>query len=536
MKTSGVSGILRRSSVGNTGHRRLVWTAMRSVFPSRRCFALVMTLLAITVMLRWVALGTVPLVPEEAYYWLYSQHPAMSYFDHPPMVAGVIGLGTSIFGDSEFGVRIIGNLLMIAASLLLYRFGRAWFDAPSGILAALMLHILPLYFGAGFVATMDPALLFSWMVCLTGITLALRQHRIAGWYLAGFGLGCALLSKYTGIFLVPGALLALALHPPWRKHLRSPHPYLGCLSGLMMFMPVIIWNARHDWASFRFQMIDRYDSEPLHLSTILAFFGIQILVATPAILWSLGYVLNSRMHHRRLRLSAAWIIALCFSLPIISMVAYKSLKSESRINWTLPAYLSLLPAIAHWYIARVHATAVPWLKKQRMKPLTASVLVCLFLNTATLLFLLGLQPRVHWISAFGPWERLAEIVEQHEDAIEEESGAEPLVIAEGKYRLASVLAFYRHPLETDINSAESTTSHWIFGETGLGFPYWIDRERWTGRDCLFVDVDLQRMLAKIAPYFESVHVVNDPRLETLGGDAYYIAVGTGLRPADRTQK
>src|SRR5664280_2844266 len=47
------------------------------------------------------------LIPEEAYYWAYSQHPALSYFDHPPMVAWIIWLGTAVFGNTELGVRIV---------------------------------------------------------------------------------------------------------------------------------------------------------------------------------------------------------------------------------------------------------------------------------------------------------------------------------------------------------------------------------------------------------------------------------------------
>jgi dolichol-phosphate mannosyltransferase len=56
--------------------------------------------------LRLAFLGLVNLLPEEAYYWNYSQHPDIGYLDHPPMVAWLIWLGTSVFGNTEFGVRI----------------------------------------------------------------------------------------------------------------------------------------------------------------------------------------------------------------------------------------------------------------------------------------------------------------------------------------------------------------------------------------------------------------------------------------------
>src|SRR5215218_5451873 len=108
---------------------------------------------ALTAALRFAAMALVPLSPEEAYYWLYAQHPALSYFDPPPMVAWVIRAGTAVFRDTEFGVRVVGNLLMVGASLFLYVFGRMWFGRAAGLLAALSLHVLPVYYGAGFMAT-----------------------------------------------------------------------------------------------------------------------------------------------------------------------------------------------------------------------------------------------------------------------------------------------------------------------------------------------------------------------------------------------
>ncbi|MEO8991685.1 MAG: glycosyltransferase, partial [Nitrosospira sp.] len=63
-------------------------------------------IVAFAVLLRLVYLGTAELIPDEAYYWNYAQHMDLSFYDHPPMVAWLIWLGTAIFGNSEFGVRI----------------------------------------------------------------------------------------------------------------------------------------------------------------------------------------------------------------------------------------------------------------------------------------------------------------------------------------------------------------------------------------------------------------------------------------------
>src|SRR4051812_49642150 len=78
------------------------------------------TILAL-VALRLVAAAYTPLTFDEAYYWMWSKHLAGGYYDHPPMVALVIRLGTMIAGDTELGVRLVSVLLALPMSFAVYR-------------------------------------------------------------------------------------------------------------------------------------------------------------------------------------------------------------------------------------------------------------------------------------------------------------------------------------------------------------------------------------------------------------------------------
>src|SRR5580693_7816926 len=73
------------------------------------------------VVLRLVAAAITPLTFDEAYYWMWSKHLAGGYYDHPPMVAVVIRLGTMIAGDTEFGVRLVSILLALPMSWAVFR-------------------------------------------------------------------------------------------------------------------------------------------------------------------------------------------------------------------------------------------------------------------------------------------------------------------------------------------------------------------------------------------------------------------------------
>src|SRR5215213_10135897 len=53
-------------------------------------------LLALCVFAQWALAARLNLSFDEAYYWLWSQHLQLSYYDHPPLVAWAIRLSTSL--------------------------------------------------------------------------------------------------------------------------------------------------------------------------------------------------------------------------------------------------------------------------------------------------------------------------------------------------------------------------------------------------------------------------------------------------------
>ncbi len=86
---------------------------------ARSVLTTVLVVLAL-VALRLVAAAFTPITFDEAYYWMWSKHLAGGYYDHPPMVALVIRLGTLIAGDTELGVRLVSILLALPMSWAIY--------------------------------------------------------------------------------------------------------------------------------------------------------------------------------------------------------------------------------------------------------------------------------------------------------------------------------------------------------------------------------------------------------------------------------
>jgi dolichol-phosphate mannosyltransferase len=510
-----------------------------SIRRQRRWLFAAAGLLATTLLLRVAVMSNLVLMPEEAYYWMYARHLNWGYFDHPPMVAWVIRAGTEVFGNTEFGVRFVADVLMFAASAVMYGFARIWYGRGVAIVSALLLQILPAYAGIGFIATMESALVSWWLVCLLGVSLALRKGRWWGWYLAGVGLGGAMLSKYTGVFLAFGAFAAVVAYKPWRRQLRSPHPYLAFLLAAGMFAPVVLWNARHDWASFRFQFVDRYREQAFDLGSAgeYALGVLLVLTPLPFVLLAgatLRAIRRRQPQGRRWALRPRAVFTACFAAPMVLVLAYKSLRYPVHFNWVMPALLPVLPLAVHAAVtgARVRrlrarregrATGADWAFGMR-----ATLMTCLGFNACAAFYLLVVQPRTDGLEAFGPWRQLAVRVQQHADELQRQTGREPLVIADGKYRLASVLAFYRQPLELDVDASRNTTSRWILGGSGLGFEYWTDRRDCETRDCVFVR-EAPEISSRVATCFESFRLVPDPELASLYDRTYSVAIGYHLR-------
>src|SRR6185503_8457449 len=127
------------------------------------------------------------------------------------------------------------------------------------------------------------------------------------------------------------------------------------------------------------------------------------------------------------------------------------------------------------------------------------------------IYLFTLQAHVGVPSAFGPWEQLARIVEETEDKLKQETGRVPIVIANDRYRLASVIAFYQTSLDSKQEATQLITSQWFLRGEGLGYEYWSNPENFIGSDCVYID-DKGDDLKFVKRRFRSVELIEDPRL------------------------
>src|ERR1700728_2932357 len=276
------------------------------------------TVLAL-VALRLVSATWTPLTFDEAYYWMWSKHLAFGYYDHPPGVALVIRLGTTIAGDTELGVRLVAILLALPMSYAVYRAAAILFGGRRVAATATILLNVTLMAAVGtLVVTPDSPLLVASSFIVLCLAKVLETGRGAWWLAVGAAVGAALLSKYTALFFGPAILIWLIGVPKLRRWLISPWPYLGGLVSLAVFLPVILWNADHHWVSF-VKQIGRArieDFKPVFIGELIP---TQIAFATPLvfILGAMGlYALARRkagaLAARVLIGAMFWVVTLYF--------------------------------------------------------------------------------------------------------------------------------------------------------------------------------------------------------------------------------
>jgi 4-amino-4-deoxy-L-arabinose transferase-like glycosyltransferase len=207
-------------------------------------------LLGLTV-LRLILAATLPLAPDEAYYWLWSQHLQAGYYDHPPMVALFIRIGTGLFGASPFGIRLLGPLAAAGGSLLLWRAAEDFCPNRHAGLIAAGLFNASIIAGVGAVLiTPDTPLILFWTATLTAIGRLLDTRDPRWWLAIGIAAGLALLSKYTAGLLMAGIGLWLLTTRDGRRALTTPWPWAGLALAAIVFAPNLAWNHAHGWVSY----------------------------------------------------------------------------------------------------------------------------------------------------------------------------------------------------------------------------------------------------------------------------------------------
>jgi 4-amino-4-deoxy-L-arabinose transferase-like glycosyltransferase len=462
---------------------------------------------------------------DECYAVVMSRRLALSYYDHPPLLFWIPGLAARVAGsESPLVVRLPFIAIFMGTTWLLYRLGALLFGERAGLWSAVTLN-LALFFtfsAAAWVLPDGPLLLWSVAaaVCLAKAVLdePPQRPRATLWWM-GFGLcsGLALLSKYHAVFLLAGAGLFLVTSARHRHWIRRPEPYLAVALAGLLFLPVILWNTNHGWASLRFQGNRAVPLEPGQDATLVDSVLGQAAWMLPWIWIPLLGVLLGALR-RGPREPGRWLL-LCLGIgPIVSFTLVAALGRRGLPHWQAPGYFMLLPLLGARVAERLERREV-WTRRWLWFSAAglASVLTILASHVST-----GWVARVA-PSALGRGDPTDDLVPWNPVVAQLHNWGYPkagVAVAAASWADAAKLAYALGP-DVAVGSV---------GPDPRGFEYALSQESLVGRDVLLVArrrAGAMEPMLLYAPYFDRITPVGSVPLLRGNREAVTVSVYRG---------
>lgn len=282
------------------------------------------------------------LVQDEAYFWDWSRHPALSYYDMGPMVAWIIGFFTSFLPLSEFSVRLGAPVFAAMTAVIIYILAADITESRLlGFVVVVLFHLTPAGMGGGVIITYYTPQIFFMSLTALFLWLLIKRGEALWWPFIGLSLGLGLLSHHMFAFFSAEVGLFILLSKNQRKWLKSPWPYLALLIELAAASPIFIWNIANDYVMFKhatglMSKVSYFDIA----STFLKFIGGQAGIYTPFLFFAVLYGL-SVSGYRGIRLrDDKHLMLFCLSAPIIIFIALLSIGGRTEANWPVSGFIT----------------------------------------------------------------------------------------------------------------------------------------------------------------------------------------------------
>jgi 4-amino-4-deoxy-L-arabinose transferase-like glycosyltransferase/membrane-associated phospholipid phosphatase len=486
--TTNVDGVPRsESTLSEESYLRLGYVVIAAVLLGR---------------LIYLASGTIELSEDEAYQWLWSKHLALSYYSKPPMIAYAQFLGTSLWGDTEFGVRFLSPVIAAILSFVLLRFFARHCTPTEGHQRAgfwlvLILNCTPMLAVGGTLLTIDPLLVLFWTAAMIAGWSALQpQGRTSQWAWAGLWLGLGFLSKYTAALQILCFAIYFLVRPEARVHLRRPGPYIALLIFLLCTIPVLVWNAQHDWITLEHVASNARRADTWKpLQSFSEFLGAEFPLLNPVffigMLWAL---LAFRKNPNR---TALWDYSFCMGAPVF--IGYAAFAFYKRVfpNWIAVAVVPLFCLmVLYWHRRFVEGWRLP--KRGLAVGLGIGAFAVILLHNTDLtrkLINRTLPGPADPLRRVRGWSQTAKAVSDERAKLVAEG--KPVFVIADHYGVAGELSFYMPDARAAVKGGDALVYFKTSAHPKNQFYFWPGyHEARRGQNALFVkEADLPKLIS-----------------------------------------
>jgi len=438
---------------------------------------------------------------DELYFLACAAHPAWGYADLPPLLPWLTWIVTHTLGSSLWAIRFYPAIAAGATVIL-----TGWLATELGgrkravILASFLTFIDPVTFGFGHILSTNALDLPMWLLCVLLLVKIEKGASPRLWLWWGVTAGLALLHKYTLVFLL-AALMAGFLLTSWRRWFASRWLWSGVAVLVLIVLPNVIWQARHDFPFLQLQHFNKINHHNVILPP-LQFLTAQAIVNNPLL----------------------WVFALCG----LVFLFLESMRSFRALAWTFVAFLLLMFALhgRDYYLAAAYppmfavgAVAVEgWLRNRRSQgAIYAYVFVAAGITMIALpsvlpilspsatdefcrqMFLKRKEPEnlphaamPNWVADQFGWKEPVEMVAKYYAALPPEERARTAILG-NFYGQAGAVDHFGPPLGLP-KAIGGHHSYWLWGPRG-----------YTGQSVIFMDA-----WPEVLKHCDSVTLVGKP--------------------------
>lgn len=395
----------------------------------------------------WLLLGLLQAVftelqDDEAYYWVFSKYLDWGYFDHPPMIAALIKMGT-VFFKGELAVRIVPLLLNTATLFITEKLTA---EKSPFLFYAIALSIAVLQI-SGFVAVPDVPLMFFTALFFLVYRKFLHASTWANTALLGIVAACLLYSKYHAVLIFFFVLLSNL------RLLRESKIYAAGLIALALFLPHLYWQYTHNWISFRYHLFES-NVNPYKLAYTTDYVLGQLLLAGPIagfILWPASFLYRTKNNFEK---------ALKFTaIGFVIFFLLSTVKGKVEPNWTSPAIIPVM-ILSHQFLLRRNG----W-KQWLIKLLPVTVLLIIAFR---IIMVVDIIPAQAIVERYHAWERWPQ-------EIKSKTAGLPVVF-NNSYQRASKYWFYTGQMTYSLNKFDDRRNNynfWPVEDSLLGKPVYV---------------------------------------------------------------